>query len=74
MILPEVRQDCRSASKTFGCTATRLPANSPLGEYGIMQPGTEAHPLNAGGCFMSAEQVKDWTVLVNPGVAIEAGN
>lgn len=62
--LPEVRQDCRPGSNTFGATATEL-INSPLADYGVMT-------TDRGGSFASAEQVKDWTVLVNPGFAIEA--
>lgn len=73
-MIPEVRQDCRPGSRTFGCTATKLPAGSPLGDYGIMQPGTEDQPLHAGGSYKPAEFVKDWAVLINPGFAIEAGS
>lgn len=64
-MIPEVRQDCRPSSKTFGFVAVKQDANSPLGEWAYMSPKT-------GGGALTAEQVKDWTVLINPGLAIEA--
>lgn len=64
-MIPEVRQDCRPGSSSYGAVAVRL-HNSPLGEYGVMT-------VDRGGSFARFEQVKDWTVLINPGLAIEAG-
>jgi hypothetical protein len=65
-MIPEVRQDCRLKSRTFGAVAVKLPDGSALGEYGVMT-------VDRGGSFATADQVKDWAVLINPGLAIEAG-
>lgn len=63
MTFPEVLQDRREGSATFGAVAVRLPETSPLGDYGVFQPGTDAQPLRAGGNFVPASRVADWTVL-----------
>ena len=55
-MIPETRQDQREGSPTFGAVAVRLPAGSPLGEWGYMT-------LNSGGGFASESQVSEWTVL-----------
>ena len=57
-ILPEVRQDLDS-----GAVAVKLPPGSPLGDYGVMQPGSVEFPLQAGGAFVTADRVADWPVL-----------
>ena len=65
-MIPETRQDCRPKSNTFGAVAVKLPAGSALGDYGVMT-------VDRGGSFATADQVEDWTVLINPGLVIEAG-
>ena len=57
---PEVRQDQREGSLTFGAVAVKLPEGSPLGEWGYMS-------LNSGGGFTSTTKVVDWTVLTGGG-------
>lgn len=54
--MPEVRQDQREGSPTFGAVAVKFPEGSPLGQWGVMT-------LNSGGSFVRDEQVAEWTVL-----------
>lgn len=54
--MPEVRQDMREDSPTFGAVAVKFPEGSPLGQWGVMT-------LNSGGSFVRDTQVADWTVL-----------
>lgn len=60
MDMPAVRQDPKT-----GSVAVKLPPGSSLGDWGIMTP-------DRGGSFATTEQVKDWVVLINPGLAIES--
>lgn len=62
MKMPVVKQDPKT-----GSVAVKLPAGSSLGDWGVMT-------TDRGGAFLTDEQVRDWTVLVNPGFAIEVGN
>lgn len=55
-MIPEVRQDQREGSPTFGAVAVKQELGSPLGEWAYMSTKT-----GGGGC--TAAQVKDWTVL-----------
>lgn len=55
MTAPQVRQDRRDGSPTFGFVAVEFPAGSPLGAWGYMSP--------AGGGFLTAPQVAEWAVL-----------
>lgn len=54
---PEVRQDQRPNSPTFGFVAVAQDPTSPLGEYGYMS-------LKSGGGSLSAAQVTEWTIMV----------
>lgn len=55
-MIPEVRQDQRDGSRTFGAVAVKLPDGSPLGEWAVMT-------TTSGGSFTPAATVADWTVL-----------
>lgn len=56
MQFPEVRQDRRPGSATFGAVAVAQEEGSPLGPWGFMTGKT-----GGGGCTFA--QIADWTVL-----------
>lgn len=53
---PEVRQDRRAGSPTFGAVAVAQDDGSPLGTWGYMS-------VKTGGGACTAAQVAEWTVL-----------
>lgn len=53
---PEVRQDRREGSRTFGAVAVKLPDGSPFGEWAVMT-------TTSGGSFTTAATVAGWTVM-----------
>ncbi|GAS94441.1 putative uncharacterized protein [Mycolicibacterium canariasense] len=54
---PEVYQDLREDSPTFGAVAVKLPDGSTLGDYGAMT-------LDRGGSYPRAERLAGWTRMV----------
>ena len=58
-MIPEVRQDQRPESRTFRAVAVQIPPDSPLAAFGEWAVMT----LDAGGAYVAAGQVADWTVL-----------
>lgn len=60
-MIPEVRQDQREGSPTFGASAHKLPETSPHYLAGRQEWGYMTS--DNGGGFASDAQVADWTVM-----------
>ena len=56
MDVPEVRQDRRPGSPTFGAVAVAQNVGSPLGEWAYMSTAS-------GGGKCTAAEIADWTVM-----------